>query len=91
LTQKLTLTVCPTPTGLGETLQKEYVGICHAGVCALISVIEAPIEIAMSIAIVIAAVLFLAIRIFLFSPKFYLNESVKLCSRSMALMPEFYL
>jgi hypothetical protein len=31
----LTLTLCPVPTGLGATLMKEYVGMLHAGVCAL--------------------------------------------------------
>jgi hypothetical protein len=31
----LTLTLCPTPIGLGETLMKEYVGNCHGGSCAL--------------------------------------------------------
>jgi hypothetical protein len=29
-----TLTVCPTPIGLGATLMKAYVGSVHAGLCA---------------------------------------------------------
>jgi hypothetical protein len=33
-TQKLTLTVCPTPTGFGETLMYVYVGTFQGGVCA---------------------------------------------------------
>jgi hypothetical protein len=66
VSQKLTLTVCPTPTGLGETATKEYVGMLHAGVCALTSIIEAVIENAKKIAIAIAAVLPLAICIFPF-------------------------
>jgi hypothetical protein len=52
---------------------KAYVGIYHTGVCALVvgnSIIEADIEIIKNIEIAIAADLFLAISIFLFSPLF---------------------
>jgi hypothetical protein len=69
LTQKLTRAVCPTPIGFGETLQKEYVGMLNGGDCALafgISIIEAVIESVKNIAIVIAAILFLAIFILFF-------------------------
>jgi hypothetical protein len=70
-TQKLTLTVCPTPIGLGETLQKLNVGICHAGVCALAvgtSIIEADIESIKNKAIEIVAILFLANFMYFYSP-----------------------
>jgi cbb3-type cytochrome oxidase subunit 3 len=69
LTQKLTRAVCPTPIGFGETLQKEYVGMLNGGDCALafgISIIEAVIESVKNIAIIIAAILFLAIFILFF-------------------------
>jgi hypothetical protein len=70
MSQKPTVTVWPTPAGLGETLMKAYVGMFNAGECALafgISIVEADIESIKNIAIAIAAVLFLAICIFLFS------------------------
>jgi hypothetical protein len=58
--QKPTLTDWPTPAGLGATLMKAYVGICHGGVWALAvgtSIIEADIESIKKKAIAIAAVL----------------------------------
>jgi hypothetical protein len=75
LIQKLTLTVCPTPTGLGDTLQKEYVGILKADVWALtfgISIIEADIESIKNVAIRMLTVLFLLFFIF-FSSFFLWN------------------
>jgi hypothetical protein len=73
LTQKLTRTVWPTPTGFGETLMKEYVGYVTAGVCAPAfgtSIVEAPIETVKSTAIIIAIVLPFSFCIFLFLLKF---------------------
>ena len=70
VTQKLTLTCCPTPIGLGDTMQKGYIGIFNGGVCALTSgsnVVDALIEIAKSIMIEIAVVLFLFVFIFVLS------------------------
>jgi hypothetical protein len=70
-TQKFTLTVCPTPMGLGEMLQKENVGIFNGGECALvngISIVEADIESIKNIAITNVVVFFLEICIFLFLP-----------------------
>jgi len=70
LTQKLMLTYCPTPTGLGATLQKEYVGMCHAGVCALVkgtTTIEAAIANIRNTAIAIFVALVFKNVIFLFS------------------------
>ena len=65
LSQKLTLAAWPKPIGLGETVQKEYVGICHAGECALTIVIEVAIEIAKRITNTIDFVLFSIFSYFL--------------------------
>jgi hypothetical protein len=68
LTQKLTFAVCPTPMGLGETTMKEYVGICHAGVCALVGISTVDDTIitdnntAIKIAIVFLAFIFILLK-----------------------------
>jgi hypothetical protein len=59
--------------GLGETLMKAYVGIFHAGVCALVvgaSIGEAAIESIKNIEIAIVAILFLANFMYFSSPIF---------------------
>jgi hypothetical protein len=68
------LTAWPTPSGLVPTLQKAIIGIdilpfARDGV-ALVSIIEADIESIKNIAIVIAAILFLANFMYFSSPIF---------------------
>ncbi|HEX9261025.1 MAG TPA: hypothetical protein VF893_00680, partial [Candidatus Bathyarchaeia archaeon] len=58
--QTTTIVFWPTPAGFGETFTKAYVGICHAGVCAVavgIRIIEEVIETIKNIAINVAVVL----------------------------------
>jgi hypothetical protein len=76
----LTLTVCPKPIGLGETLQKEYVAIDHFGLCALAgdtSVIEAPIEIVKIAAIIIAIDLLFRFFMFFSLPIILIEQKTK--------------
>jgi hypothetical protein len=73
MSQKLTVTDWPMPAGLGATLMKEMVGMFHGGECALVvgtSVNEAVIESIKNTEIVMAAILFFSVFIFLFSPFF---------------------
>ena len=65
---------CPKPTGLGATLMKAYVGICHAGVCALAGAKEVSDIAVLSRRIIVmnvAVVLFFENCIFLFFSIFF--------------------
>jgi hypothetical protein len=69
LSQKPTVTDWPMPAGLGATLTKQYIWICHGGVCApafCISTVEVPIDAVKIAAIKIAIVFVFCFCIFLF-------------------------
>lgn len=65
--QKSTVTVCPTPHGLGATLQKEMVGMMMLpAACACAVAVEATIKVTISIQSIVATILFFRNCIFFF-------------------------
>ena len=81
----MTLTGCPTPIGLGETLQKAYVGHDNGGSCALAkgtTTREAAIVTIKSKAISVAIVLLLIIAIFL-SPLIFSKNHIDISFREV--------